>query len=307
MSIIGNGNDQTILSKSDLEDKRKKKKWEKILRECHDKSEHIKECNDVRVVTSVDERLVGDNFTISELIPTDPSLEFTHDPEMEIPAFLILIGTILSTAFGFSLYTWMGCRWKRHKNNDACCFCGFTSKIEDPQTQRIIELEEASRADKELLAQLREELTKLKVDHQEASAAVGQLPVQYALKETVDPIKIGFKTLEAELKKMKKKVDKIYVKEEVGQASGGHNLADRRLIEEMNELKADVERLNRKMNAAILPKDGTSTDQSRTVGKAMYAVFDDHDKQIFEMKKLIAALTEKIQELEGGSSNEDDF
>ena len=201
----------------------------------------------------------------------------------------------------------MGCRWKRHKNNDACCFCGFTSKIEDPQTQRIIELEEASRADKELLAQLREELTKLKVDHQEASAAVGQLPVQYALKETVDPIKIGFKTLETELKKMKKKVDKIYVKEEVGQASGGHNLADRRLIEEMNELKADVERLNRKMNAAILPKDGTSTDQSRTVGKAMYAVFDDHDKQIFEMKKLIAALTEKIQELEGGSSNEDDF
>ena len=226
MSFIRNGNDQTILSELDLKDEWKKNKWEKILRECHDKTEHIKECKDVRVVTSVDERLVGVNFTISELIPTDPSLEFTHDPEMDIPAFLILIATILSTGFGFSLYTWRGCRWNRHKNNGACCFCWFTSKIEDPLTQRIIELEEGRRADKELLAQLKEELTKLKVEHQEASAAVGQLPVQYALKETVDPIKTEFKALQMELKKMKKEMEKI--REEVGHSSNAHFAATHR-------------------------------------------------------------------------------
>ena len=130
MSLINNGDDRKILSKSDLEGPFEKKEWKGIETKCHEMTDHIKECTDVRVVTTVDERIAGQdtNITLVEMVPANASFQYIHGPKMDIESFLIMIGTILSTAAGFSFYTWRGCRWKRHKKDGRCCYFGFKSE-----------------------------------------------------------------------------------------------------------------------------------------------------------------------------------
>ena len=137
----GKGDDKKILSELNLEDHFHRREWRKILAACQDEADRIKECKDVRVVTTVDERLAADNFTLVELVPADASFDFSHDPKIDIIDFLLKIGASLSTAFGVSLYTIIRCRWRRYAKDGKCCGFGFKSKIEDPDTRRLTKLE----------------------------------------------------------------------------------------------------------------------------------------------------------------------
>ena len=166
MSLIPAGDDLKILSKSNLNETWEKKEWKRISTKCHEMTDHIKECNDVRVVTTVDERLAGQdsNLTLVELVPSNESFQYIHEPKMDIESFLLTMGAILSTGFGFSLYTWRGCRWKRHKKDGKCCFFGFKSDIEDSEARRVTQIENGRRADRKLIGRLTENNAKLNVD-----------------------------------------------------------------------------------------------------------------------------------------------
>ena len=90
MSFIIDGDDHKILSVSDFHDDWDMKAWKEIVNECHEVTDHIKECDDVRVVTTVDERLAGqgNNITLVELVPANASFEYIHGPIMDIETFL---------------------------------------------------------------------------------------------------------------------------------------------------------------------------------------------------------------------------
>ena len=166
MDLIHDGDNLKILSVSDINDKWEMKAWKKIVDKCHEMTDHIQECKDVRVVTTVDERLAGQDTTITlvELVPANESFEYINEPDMDIESFLLLIGAILSTGFGFSLYTWRGCRWKRYKKDGKCCFFGFKSKIEDPETKRVTRLEDGRQTDRALIDQAAKNVAILSVE-----------------------------------------------------------------------------------------------------------------------------------------------
>ena len=205
MALIKKGDNLTILSDSVFHDDWEKKEWKNIVNKCHEMTDHIKECKDVRVVTTVDERLAGQgtNLTIVELVPAAESFEYIHEPKMDIQSFLLLIGAILSTGFGFSLYTWRGCRWNRFKKHGRCWYFGFKSKIEDPEAKRVTQVVDEQKTDRELIVQLMENNAILNVEVRKINQTLLQ----------VIPLRTEIKTLRTEIKtgldKMKKKkVDK---------------------------------------------------------------------------------------------------
>ena len=201
MSFIIDGDDHKILSVSDFHDDWEMKAWKEIVNECHEVTNHIKECDDVRVVTTVDERLAGqgNNITLVELAPANASFEYIHDPKMDIETFLLLIGAILSTGFGFSFYTWRGCRWRRYKKDGKCCYFGFKSEIEDPEAERVTRVVDDQRTDRELIVQMWDDISKqnteLRKINQTLLRVIG----------TFDPIRTEMNKLETGLDKLKKK------------------------------------------------------------------------------------------------------
>ena len=143
MSIVKEGNGMKILSIGDLENTSRKKYWRKIARECNNMYTNTTGCTEQRLVTAIDERRIGENFTIYEMVPSLPSMDYSNNPQMDIEDLLIFIGSILSTGFGFALYTCLPCRWNRTKKDGACCGCGFSSEIPDDDEKRVEDLEEA--------------------------------------------------------------------------------------------------------------------------------------------------------------------
>ena len=201
MDLIQEGDNLKILSVSDFHDEWEMKAWKKIVDKCHEVADRIKECKDVRVVTTVDERLAGQdtNLTLVELVPANESFEYIHEPKMDIESFLLLIGAILSTGFGFSLYTWRGCRWKRYKNDGKCCYFGFKSKIEDPEARRVTRVVDDQRTDRELIVQLMENNAILNTEVRKINQTLLQVI------GAVGPIRTDVKTLQTGLEKFKKK------------------------------------------------------------------------------------------------------
>ena len=163
-------------------------------------TDHIKECKDVRVVTTVDERLAGQdtNLTIVELVPAEESFEYIHEPKMDIESFLLLIGAILSTGFGFSLYTWRGCRWNRFKKHGRCWYFGFKSKVEDPEAERVTQVVDEQKTDRELIVQLMENNAILNVEVRKINQTLLQ----------VIPLRTEINALQTGLDKLKKKTKK---------------------------------------------------------------------------------------------------
>ena len=204
MAIITKGDNHTILSDSVFHDDWEKKEWKNIVNKCHEMTDHIKECKDVRVVTTVDERLAGQgtNLTIVELVPAEESFEYIHEPKMDIESFLLLIGAILSTGFGFSLYTWRGCRWNRFKKHGRCWYFGFKSKIEDPEAERVTQVVDDQKTDRELIVQLMENNAILNVEVRKMNQTLLQVI------GAVHPIQTGMKKLGADVDKLKKKTKK---------------------------------------------------------------------------------------------------
>ena len=204
MSLILDGDDRKILSKSDLDGQFEKKEWKQIVTKCHDMTDNIKECKDVRVVTTVDERISGQdtNLTLVELVPANASFQYIHGPKMDIESFLIMIGAILSTAFGFSFYTWRGCRWKRHKKDGKCCYFGFKSEKEDPEAKRVTRVVSEQQTDRELIVQLMEDNAKLNTEVRKINQALLQVI------GTVGPIRTEIKALGTDVDKLKKKTKK---------------------------------------------------------------------------------------------------
>ena len=209
--LAKDGDDLKILSESDLKGKEwEEKEWKGILTKCHEMTDHIKECKDVRVITTVDERLAGQdaNLTLVELVPADESFEYIHVPKMDIESFLLIMGGILSTGFGFSLYTWRGCRWNRHKKDGKCCFFGFRTEKEDKETKRVTQLEKARQDDRALIVQMRNELERRNAE------LYDQALIRFV--GTLDPIRTEIKNLRAELDE---KVDRHNVDEIVRRSS----------------------------------------------------------------------------------------
>ena len=208
MSLIKDVDDRKILSKSDLEGPFEKKEWKRIETKCHEMTDHIKECTDVRVVTTVDERIAGQdtNITLVEMVPANASFQYIHGPKMDIESILIMIGTILSTAFGFSFYTWRGCRWKRHKKDGRCCYFGFKSEKEDPEARRVTRVVDEQQTDRELIYQMRKEMAeltaKLNVELHKNNQTL------LLLVDTVNPIRTEMKKLGTDVDKLKKKTKK---------------------------------------------------------------------------------------------------
>ena len=204
MSFIIDGDDHKILSVSDFHDDWEMKAWKNILNKCHEATDHIKECDDVRVVTTVDERLAGqgNNITLVELVPANLSFEYIHDPKMDIETFLLLIGAILSTGFGFSLYTWRGCRWNRFKKDGKCCYFGFKSQIEDPEAERVTRVVDDQKTDRELIVQMWDDISKQNTELRKINQTLLQVI------GAVDPIRTGMKKLETDVDKLKKKTKK---------------------------------------------------------------------------------------------------
>ena len=205
MSLIKDGDDLKILSESDLKDKEwEEKEWKGIVAKCHEMTDHIKECRDVRVITTVDERLAGQdaNLTVVELVAADESFEYFHVPKMDIENFLLALGAILSTGFGFSLYTWRGCRWNRSKKDGKCCFFGFRTKTEDKETRRVTQLEDGRQADQLLITQLREDFARQNAE------LYDQALIRFV--GVIDPIRTEMKNLRTELNE---KVDRHNVDE----------------------------------------------------------------------------------------------
>ena len=201
MAIIINGDNRKILSESDFNDEWEEKAWKRIETKCHEMTNHIKACNDVRVVTTVDERLSGQgtNLTLVELVPADQSFEYIHTPKMDIESFLQLIGAILSTGFGFSLFTWRGCRWKRYKKHGRCWYFGFRTDNEDPEARRVTQLEDGGQADKALIKQMRKTIEKLEADQKKTNHILKHFAGNF------DPIRTEMKKLETGFDKLKKK------------------------------------------------------------------------------------------------------
>ena len=65
-----------MLSNSDLKTRGRKRAWRQISRECNKLYMNITACTDERLITAVDERRIGDNLTIYEMIPPLPSMEY---------------------------------------------------------------------------------------------------------------------------------------------------------------------------------------------------------------------------------------
>ena len=191
---------QHILSESNLDGPFEKRAWNEIVIKCEKKSNLIKECKDVRVITTVDERIAGTNFTLNELIPADASFDLTQKPEVDIIDFLLKIGAIVSTAFGYSLYTIIRCRWRRYAKDGKCCGFGFESKIEDPETRRVTQLEEANEQLRHDMEQSRRETAQLRTDLKWTSDILNRFV------ETVDPIRKDIKILEVDVGQLKQTV-----------------------------------------------------------------------------------------------------
>ena len=182
--------ERKILSESILDGPFETRAWKQIVSKCEEKSDLIKECKDVRVVTTVDERIAGKNFTLVELVPADASFDLTHNPQTDLISFLLKICAILSTGFGFSLFTWMGCRWTRYAKHDPCCWFGFKGKIEDPQAKRVTKLESD-------MEQSKKEAATLRADLQRTTEILDSFV------ETVDPIRTDIRTLEVDVGQLK--------------------------------------------------------------------------------------------------------
>ena len=174
MSIVKTGNDMMMLSNSDLEKKSWKRHWRKIARECNNWHQNITGCTEQRLITAVDERRIGDNLTIYEMIPSLPSMEYSHNPQMDIENFILFIFAILSTGFGFALYTCLPCRWDRTRKTAPCCGCGFTSDIPDPDEKRVIDLEKAQTIVHSDLKEIREANDKMKKELRTLKAKFNQ-------------------------------------------------------------------------------------------------------------------------------------
>ena len=189
---------------------------------CQDKADLIKECKDVRVVTTVDERLAADNFTIVELVPADASFDFSHDSKIDIIDFLLKIGASLSTAFGVSLYTIIRCRWRRYAKDGKCCGFGFKSKIEDPETRRLTKLEneneqmkrdmEIMKRDMDMMKQYTEQMKQEKEQMRRELTAQTAYIRQTAetldrFVDTVDPIRTDIGKVELDIQQLRGKVN----------------------------------------------------------------------------------------------------
>ena len=174
MSIVWKGNDLKMLSDNDLKGPWEKKFWRRIARECNSLYRDIIGCTEQRLVTAIDERRIGDNLTIYEMIPSLPSMDYSHNPQMDIENFILFIFAILSTGFGFALYPCLPCRWDRTKKDGACCGCGFTSDIPDDEEKRVIVLEEGVDEIREAYEKMSVELMMLKekVGHGQEQATV---------------------------------------------------------------------------------------------------------------------------------------
>ena len=166
---------QNILSESKLDGRFEKRAWKEIVTKCEKKSDLIKECADVRVITTVDERIAGTNFTLNELVPADASFDLTQKPQVDIIDFILKIGAILSTAFGFSLCTIIRCRWRRYAKHGKCCGFGFESKIEDPETKRVHQVEEVNEQMKLHNEQLKQDMEKARQDLDQFKRETAQL------------------------------------------------------------------------------------------------------------------------------------
>ena len=187
--------------------------WRKILAACQDKADLIMECKDVRVVTTVDERLATDNFTHVELVPADASFDFSHDQKIDIIDFLLKIGASLSTAFGVSLYTIIRCRWRRYAKDGKCCGFGFKSKIEDPDTKRLTKLENENEQMKRDMNMMKQEKEQMRQEMTTQTAYIRQTAETLdRFVDTVDPNRTDIGKVESDLKQLRGKVNEGFTR-----------------------------------------------------------------------------------------------
>ena len=105
MSIVWEGNKMKMLSDYDLKGPWEKRFWRRIARECNSLYRDIIGCTEQRLVTAIEERRIGDNFTIYEMIPSLPSMDYSHNPQMDIETFILAIGAHSSRPGSDSLST----------------------------------------------------------------------------------------------------------------------------------------------------------------------------------------------------------
>ena len=110
--------------------------------------------------------------------------------------------SIVYLPFGFSFYTWRGCRWKRHKKDGRCCYFGFKSEKKSPEARRVTRVVNEQQTDRELIVQLMENNAKLNVELHKNNQTL------LLLVDTVNPIRTEVKKLGTDVDKLKKKTKK---------------------------------------------------------------------------------------------------
>ena len=96
-----------MISKSFLEENDDKQKgFVEAYDECNKLVFEEMECDEHRLVSSIDERRQGDEFTIYELIPKEQHTRIEYTPSMDWETLVEFILTVLGTIYGFSFYGW---------------------------------------------------------------------------------------------------------------------------------------------------------------------------------------------------------
>lgn len=96
-----------MISKSFLEkNDDKQKEFVESYDECNKLVFEEIECDEHRLVSSVDERRQGDEFIIYELIPKEQHTRVEYTPSMDWETLAGFIVTVFGTICGFSFYGW---------------------------------------------------------------------------------------------------------------------------------------------------------------------------------------------------------
>lgn len=96
-----------MISKSFLEENDdKQKEFVEVYDECNNLVSEEMECDEHRLVSSIDERRRGDGFTIYELIPKEQHTRIEYVPSMDWETLAGFIFTVFGTIYGFSFYGW---------------------------------------------------------------------------------------------------------------------------------------------------------------------------------------------------------